>query len=426
MEGEIGISAYLTSRPGIGGRLKATPEDFVVVEVPLELPPSEEGHYQLVKVTSRNWETNRLVRELSRALGVSRRRISFAGTKDKRAITTQWMTFRDVEAQSLSRVRLKDVSLEPVGRTAKRLELGHLLGNEFSVRVTEVSLSREEVSARMEELARDLIRAGGFPNFFGPQRFGEVRPISHLVGRAIVRGDFQGAVNTYLAHPQPGEDEDAFLARRDFEESGNVARALRDYPKRLSFERAILNHLRTNPGDYDDALAQLPFNLLTLLVYAYQSFLFNRILSLRLQEGLSLREPLVGDLVLPMDKRGLPRRDSPVEVTEANKSKVRVQVEAGKAWISGLILGYEVSFAHGEMGRLERSVVEEEGADPKDFLLSRIPRLSSRGLRRELLAPLIDFSYELDGDVLLRFRLNPGCYATALLREIMKTEDSPY
>ncbi len=420
MEERVGISGYLTSTPAIGGRIKAAVEDFVVEEVPLELPASDQGRFLLVRVTSRNWETNRLVRELSRRLGISRRRIHFAGTKDKRAITTQRMTFADVEAEAVRRVTLKDVTLEPMHRTMKRLELGDLLGNRFRIRLRDASLSKTELLDRLRSLDDELREAGGFPNFFGPQRFGESRPISHLVGRALVRGDIRNAVEMYIGHPEPEEPEDSYEARRAFEESRDVTRALKEYPRRLSFERALLNHLRQRPGDYEGALRQLPLNLLTLFIYAYQAFLFNIMLSKRLQSGLGLNEPLTGDLVLPMDRKGLPLRHEPVEVTGSNINKIREQVRAGKAWVSGLILGYETPYAGGKMGELERETVSAEGVKPEDFTVPAMPRLSSRGLRREVLAPLMEFTYRVERDVLLSFRLNPGCYATVLLREFTK------
>jgi tRNA pseudouridine13 synthase len=425
MEESVGIRGYLTATPGIGGRLRVTPEDFVVEEVPYELPRVEDGRFLLVRVRARNWETNRLVREMSRSLGISRNRISFAGTKDKRAVTIQLMTMEGMEVEDLARIHLKDVELAPLYRTDKRLTLGRLMGNRFEVRIRDMGLPPQEVESRLEAIVRELEAFGGFPNFFGPQRFGEVRPISHLVGRALVQGDLKEAVQIYLARTFPGEGEDAITARQKFGESGDVSRALREYPERLSFERALLNFLRKRPDDYRGALTQLPHNLLTLFVYAYQAYMFNRILSLRLQEGLPLNEPIVGDLVLPMGKRGLPQRDSPIEVTASNLDKVRRQVMAGRAWISGLLLGYDVPFAKGKMGRLERRVVEEEGVRPEDFVVSEMPRLSSRGLRRELLAPLLDLSYRVDDHVLISFHLNPGCYATALLREMTKS-GSPY
>src|SRR3970040_1538835 len=92
-ESIVGISGYLTTSPGLGGRIKGEAEDFVVEEIPADIPPSTEGSYTVAKLRSRNWETNRLVREIARRLRISRKRISFAGTKDRRAVTTQLLQF---------------------------------------------------------------------------------------------------------------------------------------------------------------------------------------------------------------------------------------------------------------------------------------------------------------------------------------------
>src|SRR5207237_10681711 len=87
MERDVGIVGYLTSTPGVGGTLKDAPEDFVVEEISSPPPPSAEGRFTVATIRVRNWETNRLVRELARALPVRRRRIGFAGTKDRHALT---------------------------------------------------------------------------------------------------------------------------------------------------------------------------------------------------------------------------------------------------------------------------------------------------------------------------------------------------
>ncbi|MEE9592861.1 MAG: tRNA pseudouridine(13) synthase TruD, partial [Thermoplasmata archaeon] len=91
-----------------------------------------------------------------------------------------------------------------------------------------------------------------------------------------------------------------------------------------------------------------------------------------------------------------------------------------KAWVSGLLAGYEVALAEGEMGRLERRVIQEEGVDLNDFVVKALPRLASRGLRRSLVAPVRDFAFDLEEGVRLAFSLNPGSYATSLLREVTK------
>ncbi|MEE8232530.1 MAG: tRNA pseudouridine(13) synthase TruD [Thermoplasmata archaeon] len=420
MEREVGIARYGTTTPGIGGRIKAVPEDFVVEEIPADLPLVADGRFLVTRVTVRNWETHRLVRQLARRLGVSRHRISFAGTKDKRAVTTQRMTFEGLDEEVVSAVHLKDVTVEPLHRSSRKLSLGDLTGNRFRIRLREIEVPEDEVGARLRSLSKELEEGGGFPNYFGIQRFGEIRPLSHRLGRALVRGNLERAVSLYVGETFPREDPETLRARAAFRDTGDVDRALKEFPLHLSFERSLLHHLKERPGDYGGALLRFPHSLLTLFVNAYQSFLFNRILSLRMDEGLSLSEPILGDLLLPLDKRGLPDRRRPIAVTEANRAKTALQVRAGKAWVSGLLAGYDVPRAEGEMGRLEDQVIEEEEVHLADFHVPSLPKLSSRGLRRVLVAPIRDFAFAVDGDVRLTFTLNPGCYATSLLRELRK------
>src|SRR6266705_4809304 len=126
MERDVGIEGYLTSTPGVGGILKASAEDFVVEEVSSPPPPSAEGRYAIATVRVRNWETNRLVRQLARGLHVSRRRIGFAGTKDKRALTTQLFSFENVSPEAVKALRMKDVEVLDLSRSDRSLEIGDL------------------------------------------------------------------------------------------------------------------------------------------------------------------------------------------------------------------------------------------------------------------------------------------------------------
>jgi tRNA pseudouridine13 synthase len=165
MEAEVGLASFGTSTPGIPARIKAAPEDFVVEEIPAELPVVAAGRFLVVRVTVRNWETHRLVRQLARTLGISRNRINFAGTKDKRAVTTQRMTFEGLDEDDLEALHLKDVDLEVLHRTSRRLALGDLVGNRFRITLREVDLPEDDVRARLRALHQELEGAGGFPNF---------------------------------------------------------------------------------------------------------------------------------------------------------------------------------------------------------------------------------------------------------------------
>src|SRR5438094_115418 len=359
MERDVGIEGYLTSTPGLGGTLKATADDFVVEEISSPPPPAIDGSYTIAALRVRNWETNRLVRELARGLHISRRRIGFAGTKDKRALTTQLFSFENVSPEAVKALRMKDVEVLDLSRSDRSLEIGDLAGNRFQIVVRELAVTEDRAMPIAEEAARQIRSFGGFPNFFGLQRFGSVRPITHVVGRNIVRGEFQGAVDTYVATPIEGEGTESYEVRAALRDTGDVHAALRSYPKSYGFEKAILNHLAVNPGDYVGALQQLPFNLLLMFVHGYQSYLFNQILSERMRRGIPIHEPVAGDLVLPADRRGLPDRARTIDVTCDNVERVTDRCREGKASVSAVLVGSEAGIAGGEGCPLERVPVHQ-------------------------------------------------------------------
>jgi tRNA pseudouridine13 synthase len=425
-ERELGLEIFYTPTAGIGGRLRTSPEDFRVEEIS-EFPQRDEGgRYSIAQVTSTNWETNRLIRQLSKALRISRGKVGFAGTKDKRAVTTQLMSFEAPLEEVLS-LSIHQVEIGDAYRSRRKVTIGDLIGNAFVVSVRDCLIGGKELEDRCAEVASQLIELGGFPNFFGIQRFGSQRPITHLVGGHIVRGEMEKAVMAYVAHPTPYETDESRMVREELERTGDLREALRSYPRKLTFERVVLEHLMEKLDDFAGAIGRLPSNLQMMFVHAYQSQLFNRILSERIRRGLPLERPLVGDVVLPMTRDRIPDHDKPIPVTEENMDLVERQVREGKAFVSGLLFGSESTFAEGEMGEIERSVVESEGVRGEDFIVPQLPHCSSKGTRRELVCPLWDFGSHAEGNqVTLEFKLGKGCYATCLLREFMKVDPTYY
>jgi len=413
-EAIIGIRAHLTRTRGIGGEIPGI-EDFIVEEIPL--PRMAEGRrYTVARVQAKNWETNRLVSEMARRLGIGPSDIHFAGMKDKRAVTTQIMSFR-LPSSPLSQLRMRGVEITPLYATDHHLRIGDLWGNRFQVRIQAMD---QDISQRVEGVCNELLGAGGLPNFFGPQRFGTTRPITHLVGRQLVKGNIEGATLDYLTHPSAHESEEIVEARKRLRETRNYQAALGWYPEAFGFERRMIRHLARKPEDWVGALRQLPFNLRRLFIHAYQSLLFNEALSERLIKGLPINDVLVGDVVLLADRYGRPGGVE-VEAREDNLEKVRDHVKRGEAWVSGFLLGYESTMAKGEQGSIERAIIERERIEPSDFILPALPEVSSKGLRRSLLAPLKTLEYTVhQGKVTLSFELPRGCYATALTREIQK------
>src|SRR2546422_2339326 len=149
----------------------------------------------------------------------------------------------------------------------------------------------------------------------------------------------------------------------------------------------MLNALEVRPEDYAGALQQLPLNLLILFVHGYQSYLFNRILSDRMREGLPIDEPVEGDVVLAARLDGRPDRDREIPVESGNLGKVAAQCRAGKAFVSGVLFGSESEFAAGRPGEIEIQVIESEGLRRGGFVIPPVPPPSPQGTPRGTFAP---------------------------------------
>ncbi len=425
-ESELGLEMFVTPDiPGIGGKLRKTPEDFVVDEISLLIPEAADGKFVVARVWHRNWEANRLVRRLASNLRIGRGKLGFAGTKDGRSVATQLMSF-EAPMEAVEGLSIPDVKIISSYRARRMVTIGDLLGNKFRIKASDTSQGAE-VEEICESVQARLDEVGGFPNFFGPQRFGSVRPITHLIGKDLVKGDIEGAVMKYVANPSEEEESEANDARANLQKTRDFEKALKEFPTKLTFERTIIGHLKEKPDDYLGALRMLPRNLLMMFVHAYQSYLFNKMLSERMRRGMPLNEPLVGDLILPLNKAGLPDHDEPIPVDDANLPKVVARCREKKAFVSGLLYGTESAFAEGPMGEIERSIIDAEHIERPGFQIVGLREASSSGTRRELLAIYKDLTIDVGhNEVEFSFALNKGCYATALLREFMKAEMSQY
>ena len=425
-ESDLGLEVFLTEGiEGLGGKLRKTLDDFVVDEISVLPPADQNGPYVIAKIWHRNWEQNRLVRRLGSNLQIGRAKIGFAGTKDGRSVATQLMSF-NTPLEAVKSLEIPEVKILDAYRARRMISIGDLIGNMFQIRVTDID-PKKDISGICDSVKAKLGEVGGSPNFFGIQRFGSIRSITHLIGKDLIRGDFEGAVMRYVANPLEDEDSEANRARRTLEETRDFERAFREFPMKLSFERTMIGYMKRNPDDYLGALRTLPYNLLMMFVHAYQSYLFNRILSERIRRGLSITLPEVGDLILPLTKANVPDHDNPILVTDDNLVKATKNAREGKAFVSGLLYGTDSPFAQGTMGEIEQRVIDSESISRKDFRIVGLREASSKGTRRELLSTCKDLSVDVGkDDVLFRFSLNKGCYATTLLREFMKAEMSQY
>lgn len=433
----VGIEVYGTETDGIDGRIKQVAEDFIVEEAltdgtvahvaPEAWKVAGKGENLICVLVKRNWDTLLALEQVASRLGVGKRRIRYAGIKDAKALTAQHVSIWNISPKEVGRVRIKDIELRPKKFSTKPIRLNDLLGNRFRITIRQIEGEAEAVKDRIDAILKEARDIGGVPNFFGHQRFGTV---THIVGNKLVKGGFEEAALTFLAAPRQLEEVDAAEARKKLRDTQDYGQALQDFPRRLKFEIAMLNYLVRHPNDFTNAFRVLPRRLGRMFVQAYQSYLFNSLLSQKLSMNPSKRDG-VGDYVVELDSHGLPSRVA-TRIALGDKIKVNEELRNGKKCFVLPVFGYKTEIPDTADGDVEREILSEEDVQLDDFYLPELKEFSSQGAFRPMIAPINDFDISRTlGDPLkpdritveLEFSLRRGEYATILLREIMKPEE---
>ncbi|KAJ6397716.1 hypothetical protein OIU77_018680 [Salix suchowensis] len=226
-------------------------------------------------------------------LGIQSKSFGFAGTKDKRAVSTQRVTVFKQQASRLAALndRLIGIKVGNFCHVKEGLLLGKLLGNRFTVTLRGVIADSEDTI----KAAADSLGRHGFINYFGLQRFGTGSVPTHLIGAALLRGEWKTAVSMIL-DPREGERDVIRNAREYYKESNDIEGTLRQLPRHLVAERAVLQCLKKCPGDYLQALKAIPRTLRMMYVHGYQSYLWNHAASERVQKY-GFDQVFPGDLV---------------------------------------------------------------------------------------------------------------------------------
>ena len=406
----LGLSWYISDQEGTGGRLRATPEDFVVQELTDIRDNNEAGSYLICRLIKKNWDQQRAIKEIAGRLGISHQRIGFAGTKDKRAVTTQYISIYHVDAAKIESLHIPDITIEPVGTSHQQISLGKLNGNRFKISLVDLETSTDSQYTLPDCLSE------GLPNYFGYQRFGVRRPVTHLTGLDILKGQYDKAVQTFVSTPSEGESPEAAEGRRFYLESGDPKAALHLIPVQLSLERTLLHHLVSKPDDYAGSFHSFPRTLRSMFVSAVQSWLFNRALSMRLEEGRGIADPGPGDRILyPNGKTDI--------VSSSTLRMANMQVKRDRCRIALFMPGSEEVDLTGPDDHNLSWLMEEEGITPDMFgTASGFLETRFQGALRAVQLKTEIRSETLDDRLVFSFDLLPGQYATTVMREIMKAD----
>lgn len=148
--------------------LKAIAEDFQVDEV-LDIPLEGAGEHLWLWVEKRELNTEEAAKRLARAAGVPVRTVSYAGLKDRQALTRQWFSIQlpGKADPDLSAAEGPTLSILKSVRHKRKLQRGAHAANGFTLRLTQLDADHAALDARLQQIASQ-----GVPNYFGTQRFG--------------------------------------------------------------------------------------------------------------------------------------------------------------------------------------------------------------------------------------------------------------
>jgi tRNA pseudouridine13 synthase len=361
------------------------PEDFVVEEVlTVKHTKNDCCVCTLEKV---NWDTIGVIKVLARTLGISQKRVGYAGLKDRKAVTRQKISVYNIDKEQLEKVKMPRVRIFDIEK-GDSIQLGDHTGNRFDILVRDVMMPAT-YKERIEK---------GFPNYFGQQRFGDVRPITHKVGKALLKNDLKRAALIFLA--QPFQKEKYYSVRKHLWDTHDFERARKEYPLSLHYERAMLENICSG---YKEAFKALPQRLNMLFIHAYQAHLFNMIVKKRCEHvPASAVEP--GDIISNWF-------NGKKVLTVAGLHNMDKITEKGLC-AAAPIVGYK-TVMRGRMKSITEAVLKQEGITQKDFRIKEFPHLSSRGTYREILGKTSDFSYRYTEEgINLKFFFiqRPICY----------------
>uniref|UniRef100_A0A803T4Y1 Pseudouridylate synthase 7 homolog n=1 Tax=Anolis carolinensis TaxID=28377 RepID=A0A803T4Y1_ANOCA len=398
--------------------------------------PKSRGSYCHFVLYKENKDTMDAINMLSKFLRVKPNIFSYMGTKDKRAITVQEIAVLRITAQRLAHLNkcLMNFKLGNFSYKNHPLKLGELQGNHFTVVLRNITGTDEQVQHAMQSL-----REIGFINYYGMQRFGTTAIPTYQVGRAILQNNWNEVVDLILK-PRPGAEKGYLVkCREEWAKTKDPAAALRKLPVKRCVEGQLLRGLsKYGLKNIVSAFGIIPRNNRLMYIHSYQSYVWNNMVSKRIEEyGL---KAVPGDLVL---KGGTATY---IEESEADNYTIHDIVMP--------LPGFDVIYPKHKIGEAYKEILAADNLDInnmkhkiRDYSLSGAYRkviIRPQHVSWELVAyddPKIPlFTTDLDKmegktpavlategkykALKMDFSLPPSTYATMAIREVLKMDTS--
>ncbi len=385
---EIGISVYTTQSSSVKGKIKENQNDFLVKEVLSEKTINSfnntEGHAVYILKKS-GLDTNHALSDVEKRYGLV---LKSLGLKDANAQTEQYVyTYKKLKP--LAKIEGQKFSLQLVGFTPKPISKKQMLGNTFEIKISNLSESLPSFTGDEKIL-----------NFFGYQRFGSKRPITHLVGKAIVKGEYTKALEYILSFSSKYDSEKNNEIRKLISKRKSEPEIIDLVPYSMDIERNLLKQL-SNDEDPKNAIRSIPLTMRRFYIQAYQSFLFNKTLSYAYEYEEELFSPIDDDVCF--------NKNAEIGKFQNELTQKLAIPLIGHSYYKKSRFDYYI-----------KKVLEDELLTPKDFFIKDFQEISIDGGFRNASIKYENFNIEQN---LIKFQLQRGSYATIVLREILKPEN---
>jgi tRNA pseudouridine13 synthase len=400
-----GIECYCTDYRGISGSIKRSNEEFRVSEIidtsfltNISTVQDEHHKYPLYILEKRNIDSNHAIFEIRRKLGIT---LKVIGLKDAKAVTKQYASSEQTKniikeaTTAHTLLSLKGFTKVPIGKSS-------LSGNAFTISIHNPTVS--DISSFIPEIKN-------IANFYGLQRFGSERMVTHLVGKEIVKRNFQKAAELLLSFTTEYDSTMSIEIRNKSRDPKNYSQIIRELPKRMDIEYQVMSALEKGKGPIA-ALRSIPINIRRLFVQAYQAYIFNRCLSIAVLNGENVVKSKEGDLCFEIENSSVFGR---IRKYNPSTDLISQTVPAIR------LIGYTFQPGKGRFDKITEEIMSTEGITPREFYIKEMQELSAQGGFRQ--APLWSKDFRFRGSLTVCFKLPKGSYATTLLRELMKPND---
>ncbi len=406
-----GIEYYTTEFDGIGGTIKKNTEDFHVQEIISniflkQISPEQttSNIFPVYEIRKKGMDSSHAILTLRKKTGLD---LKIVGIKDAKATTIQYAS-SSTARKVIKNIDLGKIKLTLVGFSRKPIEKNNLVGNTFDIRIVEPKRDK------LDNIAQFLCDINRLGNYYGLQRFGSERLVTHLVGKAILERKFDKATEILLTYTTKYDSKFSREIREKLRDIKSNPNLLREIPPGMDIEKNLAQAILRGK-DSISALRTIPINIRRLFVQAFQAYLFNKTLSIAIRDDFSLTVPEENDLCFDVFDDNLIfgkiRKYEKEKLTDSRMQRLPII----------RLPGYSFQPGKNRFDKIIKEFMKHENITAKDFFIKEMQELSESGGFRQACYVCKNFKYKKEeNSLLVGFSVPKGSYATVLLRELIK------